>query len=78
MLQIVREALLNAIRHASAQVIRVDYQHSEKGEHLLTITDDGVGMNSTDVAVESATPPWYPVAVRGGSDGRSGAERAPP
>lgn len=47
-LQIVREALLNAIRHASAQVIRVDYQHSEKGEHLLTITDDGVGMNSTD------------------------------
>ena len=47
-LQIAREALLNAIRHASAQVIRVDYQHSEQGEHLLTITDDGTGINSTD------------------------------
>lgn len=48
LLQIAREALLNAIRHASARVIRVDYQHSEKGEHLLTITDDGTGIGSTD------------------------------
>lgn len=47
LLQIAREALLNAIRHASARVIRVDYQHSDKGEHLLTITDDGTGIGST-------------------------------
>ncbi|WP_313655502.1 nitrate/nitrite two-component system sensor histidine kinase NarQ [Pantoea sp.] len=47
-LQIAREALLNAIRHASAKRIRVEYQHSENGEHLLTITDDGIGIDSTD------------------------------
>ena len=48
MLQIAREALLNAIRHASAQRIAIDYQRTEQGEHLLTITDDGVGISSTD------------------------------
>jgi len=47
-LQIAREALLNAIRHASAQRIAIDYQRTEQGEHLLTITDDGVGISSTD------------------------------
>ncbi|ORM59129.1 two-component system sensor histidine kinase NarQ [Pantoea brenneri] len=47
-LQIAREALLNAIRHASAQRISIDYQHTEQGEHLLTITDDGVGISNTD------------------------------
>ena len=39
---------MNAIHHASAQVINVDYQHSNQGEHLLTITDDGVGIGSTN------------------------------
>ncbi|MBW1215201.1 nitrate/nitrite two-component system sensor histidine kinase NarQ [Pantoea allii] len=47
-LQIAREALLNAIRHASAQVIIIDYQHTEKGEHVLTVTDDGIGIGSTE------------------------------
>lgn len=47
-LQIAREALLNAIRHASAQHIIIDYQRTEQGEHLLTISDDGVGISSTE------------------------------
>lgn len=48
LLQIAREALLNAIRHASAEHIRVRYERSAEGEHLLTVTDDGVGIASTE------------------------------
>ncbi|MEZ3499412.1 nitrate/nitrite two-component system sensor histidine kinase NarQ [Pantoea sp. KPR_PJ] len=48
LLQIAREAVLNAIRHASAQIISVRYERNDKGEHLLTVTDDGVGIASTD------------------------------
>lgn len=45
-LQIAREALLNAIRHANAQLITLDYQHADTGEHVLTVTDDGIGISS--------------------------------
>ncbi|MCZ4060504.1 nitrate/nitrite two-component system sensor histidine kinase NarQ [Pantoea sp. LMR881] len=47
-LQIAREALINAIRHANARMIAVDYQRTAEGEHLLTITDDGTGIASCD------------------------------
>ncbi|KTS29624.1 MAG: histidine kinase [Pantoea stewartii] len=47
-LQIAREAVLNAIRHANARLITVDYQITDTGEHSLTITDDGTGMISTE------------------------------
>lgn len=43
-LQIAREAVLNAIRHAGAQTIRVSYQRSTQEEHLLIIGDDGIGI----------------------------------
>lgn len=45
-LQIAREAVVNAIRHANASKIAVEYQRTDEGEHLLTITDDGVGIAS--------------------------------
>ncbi|RPE02235.1 nitrate/nitrite two-component system sensor histidine kinase NarQ [Candidatus Pantoea deserta] len=48
LLQIAREAVLNAIRHASAETISVRYERNNQGEHLLTITDDGVGIASTE------------------------------
>ncbi len=48
LLQIAREALLNAIRHAGARSIAVRYERNAEGEHLLTVTDDGVGIASTD------------------------------
>ncbi len=48
LLQIAREAVLNAIRHASAETISVRYERNDKSEHLLTVTDDGVGLTSTE------------------------------
>ena len=48
MLQIAREALLNAIRHAQAQQIQIRYQRVADDEHLLTIEDDGCGINSVE------------------------------
>lgn len=47
-LQIAREALLNAIRHAQAQQIQIRYQRVADDEHLLTIEDDGCGINSVE------------------------------
>lgn len=47
-LQIAREALLNAIRHAGAQQIRICYQRIAAEDHLLTIEDDGIGIRSTE------------------------------
>ncbi len=47
-LQIAREAVLNAIRHAGAQTIRVVYQRSAQGDHLLTIDDDGIGIATAE------------------------------
>ncbi|WP_036626433.1 nitrate/nitrite two-component system sensor histidine kinase NarQ [Pantoea sp. AS-PWVM4] len=47
-LQIAREALLNAIRHAGAQQIRICYQRIAEEDHLLTIEDDGIGIRSTE------------------------------
>lgn len=48
LLQIAREAVLNAIRHADAATISVRYERNAKGEHLLTVTDDGIGIASTE------------------------------
>ncbi|MEJ4045133.1 nitrate/nitrite two-component system sensor histidine kinase NarQ [Erwinia sp. SLM-02] len=45
-LQIVREALLNAIRHAHAEEITVSTRRGEQGELTLTVADDGVGIAS--------------------------------
>ncbi|MCG7388894.1 nitrate/nitrite two-component system sensor histidine kinase NarQ [Pantoea sp. ACRSB] len=48
LLQIAREAVLNAIRHADAATISVRYERNAEGEHLLTVTDDGVGIATTE------------------------------
>ena len=47
-LQIAREALLNAIRHAQAQQIHIYYQRDADASHLLTIEDDGCGIRSLE------------------------------
>jgi len=47
-LQIAREALLNAIRHAQAHNIQIHYQRVADEDHLLTIEDDGCGISSLE------------------------------
>ncbi|MGB9095455.1 nitrate/nitrite two-component system sensor histidine kinase NarQ [Erwinia sp.] len=45
-LQIVREALLNAIRHAQASRIVIRCSNAADGENLIEIHDDGVGSDA--------------------------------
>ncbi len=52
-LQIVREALLNAIRHAQASRIVIRCSRTERGENLIEIHDDGVGI------ADAASPPGH-------------------
>lgn len=47
-LQIVREAVLNAIRHANASHIEVSCATLENGEHHISISDDGCGLASVE------------------------------
>lgn len=47
-LQIAREALLNAIRHAQARHIQIHYQRDADAAHRLTIEDDGCGISSLE------------------------------
>lgn len=47
-LQVIREALLNAIRHACATQILVDASRTERGELLFTVSDNGVGIASLE------------------------------
>lgn len=43
-LQIVREAVINAIKHSQATEINVIAETKDDGEHCLTIQDNGVGL----------------------------------
>jgi two-component system nitrate/nitrite sensor histidine kinase NarQ len=47
-LQIVREAVLNAIKHADAQEIVIHCEVSASGDNEITICDDGCGIDSLD------------------------------
>ncbi|WP_411751159.1 nitrate/nitrite two-component system sensor histidine kinase NarQ [Serratia sp. (in: enterobacteria)] len=47
-LQIVREAVLNAIKHADAQEIVIRCEVSPGGDNEITICDDGCGIDSLD------------------------------
>jgi two-component system nitrate/nitrite sensor histidine kinase NarQ len=47
-LQIVREAVLNAIKHADAQEIVIRCELSPEGDNQITICDDGSGIDSLD------------------------------
>ncbi|HEY1847164.1 MAG TPA: nitrate/nitrite two-component system sensor histidine kinase NarQ [Buttiauxella sp.] len=48
LLQIIREAVLNAIKHAAAQEISVTCVTSPTGEHTAAILDNGKGIASLD------------------------------
>ncbi|PKH21745.1 nitrate/nitrite two-component system sensor histidine kinase NarQ [Enterobacterales bacterium CwR94] len=47
-LQIVREAVLNAMRHAQAASIAVCCAHTADGDNLIEIRDNGIGIASTE------------------------------
>lgn len=47
-LQIVREAVLNAIKHAQAKHIEIRCHYGPKGESVISIQDDGVGIASLE------------------------------
>lgn len=47
-LQIVREAVLNAIKHADAEEINIHCEVSSTGDNEITICDDGSGIDSLD------------------------------
>ena len=46
LLQIVREAVLNSIKHANAEMIEVIARTNPDGENIVLIRDDGVGIPS--------------------------------
>lgn len=46
-LQIVREAVINAIKHAQATEIEVIAETNQDGEHCLIIRDNGIGIDHT-------------------------------
>lgn len=43
-MQIIREALHNAIKHARARQIRIRLDGADRGQATIEITDDGVGL----------------------------------
>lgn len=47
-LQIVREAVMNAIKHAQAENITINCESTPDGYNIFTVTDDGIGMKSFD------------------------------
>ena len=47
-LQIVREAVLNAIKHANATLITVNCDSTPNGNNMIIITDNGTGIKSLD------------------------------
>ncbi|ELV7527051.1 nitrate/nitrite two-component system sensor histidine kinase NarQ [Edwardsiella ictaluri] len=47
-LQIVREATLNAIKHAQAQHITLSCCCRDDGANVISVTDDGIGLSSTE------------------------------
>lgn len=57
-LQIVREALLNAIRHAQASHIQIRCSSPGPGENLIEIQDDGIGLDG-----KTAPPGHYGLSI---------------
>ncbi len=47
-LQIVREAVINAIKHAQAKTINIYCGYTEKGHNMFIIEDDGLGIATTN------------------------------
>jgi len=53
LLQIVREAVLNAIKHAQASEIAVACVTTASGEHIVSIRDNGIGIG------DASEPPGH-------------------
>ena len=47
-LQVVREALLNAIKHSQATLIEVIAHTNQDGENEIIVADNGIGIPSLD------------------------------
>lgn len=47
-LQIVREAIINAIKHAQANIISVNCGYEENGHNMFIIEDDGIGISANN------------------------------
>lgn len=47
-LQIVREAVMNAMKHAEAQNIIINCEYTQNGYNMFTISDDGKGIESIE------------------------------
>ena len=43
-LQIIREALANAVRHSHARHVRIELRQSQDGETSVSVEDDGIGL----------------------------------
>lgn len=46
LLQILREAVINSIKHSQASLIEVVAQRNENGEYYFVIRDNGIGLNN--------------------------------
>ncbi|MFJ3483025.1 ATP-binding protein [Pseudomonas sp. NPDC090202] len=44
-LQIVREALTNAVRHSHARHVRIELRQNQAGDTLVSVEDDGIGLS---------------------------------
>lgn len=44
-LQIIREALANAVRHSHARHVRIELRQNQEGEASVSVEDDGIGLS---------------------------------
>lgn len=44
-LQIIREALANAVRHSHARYVRIELRQSQDGDIAVSVEDDGIGLS---------------------------------
>jgi two-component system nitrate/nitrite sensor histidine kinase NarX len=44
-LQIIREALANVVRHSHARHVRIELRQTPQGEISVTVEDDGIGLS---------------------------------
>lgn len=43
-MQIIREALANAVRHSHARHVRIELRQNQDGDVSVTVEDDGIGL----------------------------------
>jgi len=48
-LQIIREALANVVRHSHARHVRIELRQTQQGEISVTVEDDGIGLSPASV-----------------------------